>query len=143
MKIIGIIHGPNFRNLGKRKPEVYGKRTFKDLEDLIKKEAKSLKIKVLFYQSNHEGDLIDIIERWAQEKVEGFIINPGALTHTSIALRDAINECELPTIEVHISNIYNRESFRHASVTTAACMGTIAGLGFDGYIAALRTLSAK
>ena len=141
MKYIGIINGPNLDRLGKREPSIYGDRTLTDLENLLTEEADKLGVKVQFHQSNHEGFLIDAIGELADSDVFGLIINPGALTHTSLALRDALAGCDLPTIEVHISNIYQRETIRQHSMTAEACVGVISGLGFDGYIAALRYLA--
>ena len=141
MKHIGIINGPNLDRLGKREPSIYGDRTLTDLENLLTEEASELGVRVQFHQSNHEGFLIDTIGEFSDSDVFGLIINPGALTHTSLALRDALAGSDLPTIEVHISNIYQRESIRRHSMTAEACLGVISGLGFDGYIAALRYLA--
>jgi 3-dehydroquinate dehydratase-2 len=141
MKRIVIINGPNLDRLGIREPEIYGDETLTDLENLITEEAESLGVQVQFYQSNHEGFIIDEIGEYADSEVFGLIINPGALTHTSLALRDALAGCDLPTIEVHISNIYKREEIRQHSMTAPACIGIVSGLGFDGYVAALRHLA--
>jgi len=141
MKRIVIINGPNLDRLGIREPEIYGDETLTDLENLITEEAESLGVQVQFYQSNHEGFIIDEIGEYADSEVFGLIINPGALTHTSLALRDALAGCDLPTIEVHISNIYTREEIRQHSMTAPACIGIVSGLGFDGYVAALRHLA--
>ncbi|ADE55358.1 type II 3-dehydroquinate dehydratase [Coraliomargarita akajimensis] len=142
MKRIVIINGPNLDRLGKREPGIYGDQTLTDLENLLTEEAATLGVEVLFYQSNHEGFIIDEIGEYADGDVYGMIINPGALTHTSLALRDCIAGSDLPTIEVHISNIYQREAIRQHSMTAEACIGVISGLGFDGYIAALRHMAA-
>jgi len=142
MKRIVIINGPNLDRLGMREPAVYGDQTLTDLENLLTEEAEDLGVEVQFYQSNHEGFIIDEINNvFADGEVFGLIINPGALTHTSLALRDCLAGCDLPAIEVHISNIYQREDIRHDSLTADACIGIISGLGFDGYIAALRHLA--
>ena len=142
MKTIAIINGPNLDRLGEREPSIYGEQTLKDLEQLIQNEADKLDLKVQFYQSNHEGVLIDTInEGLAKDSVDGLIINPGALTHTSLALRDSIAGANLPAIEVHISNIYQRESIRQHSMSAPACLGVISGLGFFGYVAAIRYLA--
>jgi 3-dehydroquinate dehydratase II len=141
MKTIGIINGPNLDRLGKREPEVYGSQTLKDLEKLLTDFAEQKDIKLSFFQSNHEGDIIDKVSAWSDEGFSAVIINPGALTHTSIALRDAIAGSESDFIEVHISNIYSREDFRKTSLTAPVCKGVISGLGFDGYVAALNFLS--
>lgn len=142
MKRIVIINGPNLDRLGQREPETYGDQTLTDLENLLIEEATALGVDVQFYQSNHEGFIIDEINNeFADGEVFGLIINPGALTHTSLALRDALAGTDLPVIEVHISNIYKREAIRRHSMTADACLGVISGLGFDGYVAALRHLA--
>ncbi len=142
MKRIVVINGPNLDRLGLREPEIYGNQTLTDLENLLVKEAAQLGVEVQFYQNNHEGFIIDEINNeFADGEVFGMIVNPGALTHTSLALRDAISGCDLPTIEVHISNIYEREEIRQHSMTAEVCLGVISGLGFDGYVAALRYLA--
>lgn len=142
MKRIVIINGPNLDRLGLREPGIYGDQTLTDLENLLTEEAAQLGVEVQFYQSNHEGFLIDEIGEYADSEVFGLILNPGAFTHTSLALRDAIAGSDLPTLEVHISNIYSREAIRHHSMTAPACLGVISGLGFQGYVAALRYLAA-
>ena len=142
MKRIVIINGPNLDRLGAREPAIYGDQTLTDLENLMVEEAEQLGVEVQFYQSNHEGFIIDEINNeYADGEVFGLIINPGALTHTSLSLRDAIAGSDLPVIEVHISNIYKREKIRQHSMTAEVCVGVISGLGFDGYIAALRHLA--
>ena len=141
MKRIVIINGPNLDRLGIREPDIYGDQTLTDLENLLTEEAESLGVQVQFYQSNHEGFIIDEIGEYSDSEVFGLILNPGALTHTSLALRDAIAGSDLPAIEVHISNIYRREDIRQLSLTAPACIGVISGLGFDGYVAALRYLA--
>jgi 3-dehydroquinate dehydratase-2 len=142
MKRIVVINGPNLDRLGAREPGIYGDQTLTDLENLLVEEAERLGVEVQFYQSNHEGFIIDEINgEYADGEVFGLIINPGALTHTSLALRDAIAGCDLPVIEVHISNIYKREPIRQHSMTAEVCIGVISGLGFDGYVAALRYLA--
>jgi 3-dehydroquinate dehydratase-2 len=141
MKRIVIINGPNLDRLGKREPSIYGDQTLADLESRLQQEAATLGVDVSFYQSNHEGYIIDQIGAYADAEVFGLIINPGALTHTSLALRDALAGSDLPVIEVHISNIYKREAIRQHSMTADACIGVISGLGFDGYSAALRHMA--
>jgi 3-dehydroquinate dehydratase-2 len=141
MKHIVIINGPNLDRLGKREPSIYGDQTLTDLENLLTKEAAEIGVQVQFYQSNHEGFIIDKIGEFADSEVFGIIINPGAFTHTSLALRDALTGSDLPAVEVHISNIYNREEIRQNSMTAEACIGVISGLGFDGYVAALKHLA--
>ncbi len=142
MKRICIINGPNLDRLGKREPSIYGDQTLTDLENLLTEEADQLNIGTQFYQSNHEGFLIDKIGELSDAEIFGLIINPGALTHTSLALRDALAGSDLPIVEVHISNIYQREEIRRHSITAEACIGVISGLGFEGYISALRYLAA-
>ncbi|MEE2988544.1 MAG: type II 3-dehydroquinate dehydratase [Verrucomicrobiota bacterium] len=141
MKRIVIINGPNLDRLGIREPDIYGDQTLTDLENLLTEEAESLGVQVQFYQSNHEGFIIDEIGEYSDSEVFGLILNPGALTHTSLALRDAIAGSDIPAVEVHISNIYRREDIRQHSLTAPACIGVISGLGFDGYVAALRHLT--
>ena len=141
MKRIVIINGPNLDRLGIREPDIYGDQTLTDLENLLSEEAESLGVQVQFYQSNHEGFIIDEIGEYSDSEVFGLILNPGALTHTSLALRDAIAGSDLPAIEVHISNIYRREDIRQHSLTAPACIGVISGLGFGSYVAALRHLA--
>ena len=141
MKRIVIINGPNLDRLGIREPDIYGDQTLTDLENLLSEEAESLGVQVQFYQSNHESFIIDEIGEYSDSEVFGIILNPGALTHTSLALRDAIAGSDLPAIEVHISNIYRREDIRQHSLTAPACIGVISGLGFDSYVAALRHLA--
>ena len=142
MKTIGILNGPNLNRLGKREPKVYGSDTLADLERRLAEESVKLGVKLDFFQSNHEGALIDRLHAWADAGVAGVVMNPAGFTHTSVALRDAVSASGLPVIEVHISNIHAREEFRHKSLTAAVCLGVIAGLGFDGYSLALRKLTA-
>jgi 3-dehydroquinate dehydratase-2 len=139
MKKIAILNGPNLDRLGKREPEIYGKATLADLEKALVAEFKGT-AELTFFQSNHEGELIDRIAALADAKADGIVINGGAFTHTSVALRDALLGAHLPTIEVHISNIYKREEFRHTSLTAPACTAVITGLGLEGYHAAVRYL---
>ena len=140
MKIL-IINGPNLNMLGKRDGSVYGTKNYADLVDMIEKEAERLLIDVLFFQSNHEGELIDFIQNNSNDS-DGIIINPGALTHYSIALRDALSDSKLKIVEVHISNIHAREQFRHISVIAPISEGQIAGLGFNGFLYALEYFKA-
>jgi 3-dehydroquinate dehydratase-2 len=143
MKKFAILHGPNLNRLGKREPEIYGTATLRDLEKLIRAEARRLRVGVTFFQSNHEGALIDRIHALADRGVDGFIVNFGAYSHTSIALHDALKSvAPLPAIEVHISDIRKREKFRRHSVTAGACLGMVSGRGFPGYLEALRRLAA-
>ncbi len=141
MKKIAILHGPNLNRLGKREPEIYGTATLRDLEKLIRAEARRLGLAVTFFQSNHEGALIDELHRLADRGVDGFIVNFGAYSHTSIALRDALASTSRPAIEVHITDIKQREPFRRHSMTAGACVAMISGRGFPGYLLALRRLA--
>jgi 3-dehydroquinate dehydratase II len=139
MKKIAILNGPNLDRLGKREPEIYGHATLADLEKALRAEFGAA-ADLEFFQSNYEGALIDKIAALADAKAAGIVVNGGALTHTSVALRDALLGAHLPTVEVHISNIYHREEFRHKSLTAAACLAVITGLGLEGYHAAVRFL---
>lgn len=139
MKRIAILNGPNLDRLGKREPEIYGKATLADLEDSLRAEFEPA-AQLEFFQSNHEGALIDRIAALADEKFDGLVLNGGAFTHTSVALRDALLGAHLATVEVHISNLYKREEFRHQSLTAPACLAVITGLGLEGYFAATRFL---
>lgn len=139
MKIL-IIHGPNLNMLGKREPEVYGNAKLADINRQLKKEARKLKAEVDFFQSNSEGDIVSKIQH-ALNNFDGIIINPGAYTHTSIAIRDSILSVGLPVIEVHISNIYKREDFRQKSFISGVSVGIISGLGINSYILGLRGMS--
>lgn len=136
MKVL-VLNGPNLGTLGRRQPEVYGVRTLADLEAIVTKHARELGLEASCLQSNHEGQLIDWIET---ESSDAIIINPGALSHTSLALADALRGSGKPVVEVHISNVFAREPERHRMVTAAAAKGLISGLGFDGYVAALNFL---
>jgi len=141
MKRIAILHGPNLDRLGKRQPEIYGRATLKDLERLIRTEARKLGCTTTFFQSAHEGALVDRIHALTDRGIDGFIVNFGAYSHTSIALRDALAASAKPAVEVHISDIKKREKFRHTSMTAGACRAMICGKGFPGYIEALALLA--
>ena len=141
MKIL-VINGPNINMLGIREPEIYGSQTYGDLLKMINSEAEKLNVEVKCVQSNHEGTLVDIIQN-AYEKADGIVINPGAYTHTSIALLDAVKAVGLPTVEVHISNPDEREDFRKICYIRSACAKTICGKGFVGYLEAIRWLCNK
>jgi len=134
-----VLHGPNLNLLGKREPGIYGKATLSDIDRLLEQEAVSLKVEVVARQSNHEGVLVDAIHA-ASGHHQGLLINAGAYTHTSIALRDAISAVQIPTVEVHLSNIYTREPFRHHSYIAPVAIGQISGFGADSYGLGLRAL---
>lgn len=140
MKTILILNGPNINLTGLREKSVYGAKTFEDLLAKIQDEADRIGCQVRFVQSNHEGELIDALQKAYFDGLDGVVFNPGAYTHTSIALHDAIASIPLPVIEVHMSNVHARESFRHVSMTASVCRGQIVGFGFYGYIMALRAL---
>lgn len=139
MKIL-VINGPNLNFLGIREPEIYGKSTYKDLCDLINKQAEIDNIDIEIYQSNHEGSIVDKIQQAYFDKVDGIVINPAGYTHTSVAILDALKSVNIPTIEVHISDINGREEFRKHSYISLAAIQTIKGLGLPGYIEALKQL---
>ena len=136
-----VINGPNLNMLGIREPDIYGNRTYDDLVATTREAAMGLGVETEFYQSNHEGDLVDVIQD-AYGKYDGIIINPAAYTHTSVALLDAVKAVGLPTVEVHISDVSTREEFRQVSYIRQAVIGTIAGKGFDGYVEAIKLLLA-
>ena len=142
MKRLVILNGPNLDRLGKREPDIYGSTTLPELEQTLR-DAFADAAELTFFQSNHEGALVDRIAELADSGCEGLVINGAALTHTSVALRDALLGSKLPAVEVHISNIYRREEFRHMSLTGPACVGVITGLGLEGYFAAVRFLLSR
>lgn len=141
MKRFAILNGPNLNRLGRREPHIYGTATLKDLEKLVRTEARALGVGVVFFQSNHEGALVDRIHELADAGIGGFIVNFAAYSHTSIALLDALKSTGLPAVEVHISDIKKREVFRRKSMTAQACVALISGRGFPGYVEALRLLA--
>lgn len=138
MRIL-IINGPNLNMLGVREPGIYGSRTYADLVAMIEEHCRKADIQAEFFQSNHEGDLVDAIQG-AYGKIDGIVINPGAYTHTSVALLDAVKAVGIPTVEVHISDPDAREDFRKVSYIRLACVATVKGLGFEGYLKAIETL---
>ena len=141
MKIL-VINGVNLNMLGVREPQIYGNKTYKALCTYIKAYAKQKGVKVAFFQSNCEGDLVTAIQK-AYKKFDGIVINPGAYTHTSIALLDAVKSVGVPTVEVHISDVESREPFRQISYIRSACVATISGKGFEGYNEAIDILTVK
>ena len=140
---IAVINGPNMNMLGIRQPEIYGHETYEDLKAMISREAEALGVRVSFFQSNHEGALVDAIQQAYFDKADGIIINPAAYTHTSVALLDAVKAVGIPTVEVHVSDPDAREDFRHVSYIRAACTATIRGHGLPGYLEALHLLANK
>ncbi len=141
MRIL-VIHGPNLNMLGKREKSIYGEKTLQEIDALLKKEARSLNVELVVFQSNHEGALVDFIQEHA-DAARGIIINPGALTHYGFSLLDALIDSKLPVIEVHLSNIHRREEWRAKSIIAPATQGQISGLGWRGYVAALQVLVSK
>ncbi|HLR11198.1 MAG TPA: type II 3-dehydroquinate dehydratase [Sporosarcina sp.] len=137
MKVL-VMNGPNLNRLGKREPDIYGYETLEDIEQSLKQMVRDESVELSFFQSNIEGELINRIHDAADEGVRGIIFNPGAFTHYSIALRDAVSSVGIDVIEVHISNVHKREAFRQQSVIAPVCMGQITGLGTNGYLLALQ-----
>ncbi len=138
MKLL-VINGPNLNMLGIREPEIYGSATYQDLVDIIQKEADAMGVEVSFFQSNHEGDLVDAIQQ-AYGVMDGIVINPAAYTHTSVALLDAVKAVGIPAVEVHISDPDTRDEFRRISFIRQACTATVKGKGFAGYLEAMHIL---
>lgn len=143
MKKIGLLNGPNLNRLGKREPEIYGLITLNQIEEKVKSKGIDCNCTVDVFQSNHEGALIDKIHEWSDEGFSGLILNPGGLTHTSVALRDALVASGLKTVEVHLSNIHAREDFRHKSLISGVATAVVAGMNYHGYLSALRFLSEE
>lgn len=136
---IGVLHGPNLNLLGRREPEVYGRQTLDDVNAALSDLARELGVEVEACQSNHEGELVDRVQQ-AAERVDGFVVNAGAYTHTSIALRDALAGVARPYVEVHISNVFARERFRHRSYLAGNAVGVVSGFGLDSYRLGFRAL---
>lgn len=143
MKKLLVVHGPNLNLLGTREPEVYGHMTLGDIEVALQTQAAAEGIELESFQSNHEGALIDRIHQAKVDGLDGIVINPGAYTHTSVALRDALAAVNIPFVEVHMSNVFSREPFRHHSYFSDIAQGVIAGLGWKGYSYAIRFLAGK
>ena len=141
MKIL-VINGPNLNMLGIREPDHYGKQSYRDLVTMIQDHAQAIGVEVECRQSNHEGDLVDFIQQ-AYGTFDGIVINPGAYTHTSIALLDALKAVQLPAVEVHISDLIQREAFRQISYVRQACIATITGQGLAGYLQAMDLLAER
>ena len=141
MKIL-VLHGPNLNALGRRQPEIYGHTTLAQIDDALRERAAAMGATLLTFQSNHEGALIDFLQAEGWD-ADGVIINPGALTHYGLALRDALASLTAPIVEVHLSNVYKREPFRHTSVVAPIATGQIAGLGWRGYLLALEWLLTR
>ncbi|MBE6599763.1 MAG: type II 3-dehydroquinate dehydratase [Ruminococcaceae bacterium] len=142
MKIL-VINGPNINMLGIREPDIYGKETYAELCRKVEFHAAERGVTVEIYQSNHEGALVDRIQAAYFEKTDGIVINPGAYTHTSVALRDALAAVKIPTVEVHISKVEDREDFRQVSYVRDECIATVKGKGTDGYLEALDILLGR
>ncbi len=140
--MILLVNGPNLNLLGEREPAVYGRTTLREIEEMVRHACAGWKVEVVAFQSNREGELIDFIQEH-RKRARGLIVNPGALTHTSYALHDCLKAVDLPTIEVHLSNVHTREEFRRTSVVAPACRGQISGLGPRGYLLAAEWLCAE
>ena len=141
MAKILVVHGPNLNLLGKREPGIYGTTGLKKINQLLEQKAKALKVTLETYQSNHEGEIIDRIQG-LPKACKGILINPGAFTHYSYAIRDCLAAVNIPVVEVHLSNVYAREEFRHTSVTAPVAVGQVSGFGVDSYLHGLELLVA-
>mgnify|MGYP001578924279 CR=1 FL=1 len=138
MKKILVIHGPNLNLLGQRETDIYGKTTLAEIDAKLSELAKKNSVELVTLQSNHEGEIVDKIGNAPQEGIKAIVINPAAYTHTSVAIRDAVSAVKIPTVEVHLSNIYSREDFRQKSLIAPACKGQISGFGVDSYLLGLQ-----
>jgi 3-dehydroquinate dehydratase-2 len=137
-----VVHGPNLNLLGSREPEVYGSTTLAEIDELLAREATAGGHEVTCFQSNHEGELIDKLQEAGSGMFDGVVLNPGGFTHTSVALRDAIQALDVPVVEVHLSNIYAREEFRQRSMISGACAGVVSGFGVASYVLGLQAVVA-
>ena len=142
MKVL-VINGPNLNMLGIREPDIYGEQTYDELVSTVSAYAAERGVEISFYQSNHEGALVDAIQQAYFDKIDGIVINPAAYTHTSVALLDALKAVAIPAVEVHLSDVNSRDEFRKLSFVREACVATVCGKGFDGYKEALDILLAK
>ena len=140
MKKILVVHGPNLNLLGQREKDIYGSATLEEINAALSRLAGQSKVIVEFLQSNHEGEIVDAIGKAKKNKFSAILINPAAYTHTSVAIRDAVAAVEIPTVEVHISNIYAGEDFRHQSLIAPVCHGQISGFGTDSYLLGLQAI---
>ena len=140
MKNLAVIHGVNLNFTGIREPSVYGSQTLEDINRIIHRHAETISCGVTIFQSNIEGEIVNFLQQCHVDKIDGIVINPGAYTHYSYAIRDAIAGITVPVIETHMSNIHKREEFRHTSVIAAVCAGQICGLGINGYLLAMDAL---
>jgi 3-dehydroquinate dehydratase-2 len=142
MKKILVIHGPNLNLLGKRETNIYGKVSLTDIDKALKKAAKELKVSIETFQSNHEGEIVQKIQDAKNQSIKAIVINPAAYTHTSVAIRDAVSAVSIPVVEVHLSNIYAREEFRHTSLIAPVAVGQISGFGVTSYLLGLKAAAA-
>ncbi|OGX34586.1 MAG: type II 3-dehydroquinate dehydratase [Omnitrophica WOR_2 bacterium RIFCSPHIGHO2_02_FULL_52_10] len=140
MKKILVVHGPNLNLLGQREKDIYGSATLAEINGALSRLAGKSKVRLEFLQSNHEGEIVDAIGKAKKNKFSAILMNPAAYTHTSVAIRDAVAAVEIPTVEVHISNIYSREDFRHQSLIAPVCHGQISGFGTDSYLLGLQAI---
>jgi len=138
LKKILVIHGPNLNLLGQREQNVYGAATLEEINSMLEGIAKESNVELVVFQSNHEGDIVDTIGKAKEQGVDAVLMNPAAYTHTSVAIRDAVAAVEIPTVEVHLSNIYAREEFRHTSLIAPVCHGQVSGFGVDSYALGLQ-----